>query len=55
MTVMFVFVALVAANVAYAVYDSRRMETTQQMEDFYRVEFKKTYNVDKEHNALSWY
>lgn len=55
MTVMFVFAALIVANVVYAVYDHRRMQTAQQMEDFYRVEFKKTYNVDKEHNALSWY
>ena len=55
MTTLFVVFALIVANVVYAVYDHRRMQTAQQMEDFYRVEFKKTYNVDKEHNALSWY
>ena len=45
MTIMFVFVALIAANVAYSIRDSRNAETAQAMRDFYRVEYKKSYNA----------
>lgn len=48
MTVIFVFVALIAANIAYSVYDSYREEDARQIDDFYRVEFKKSYDVKKE-------
>ena len=52
MTVMFVFSALIVANVVYAVYDSRHSQTIQQMEDFYRVEFKRNYSTDREYSAF---
>ena len=52
MSVMFVFSALVVANIAYAVYDSYRSQTTQQMEEFYRVEFRKDYCMDQEYGVL---
>jgi len=52
MMMMFVFSALVVANIAYAVYDSYCSRTTEQMEDFYRVEFRKSYCMDQEYNAL---
>ena len=43
MTVLFVFAALIAANIVYSIHDSRKAETAQAMRDFYRVEYKKTY------------
>lgn len=57
MTAIFVFAALIVANIAYSVYDSRRAETARQMDDFYRVEFKKSYGVKNEQNAVlnGWY
>lgn len=57
MTVIFVFAALIAANIAYSVFDSRRAEDARQMDDFYRVEFKKSYDVRRETNPASsnWY
>ncbi|MCI6375136.1 MAG: hypothetical protein MR821_07570 [Clostridiales bacterium] len=57
MTVIFVFAALIAANIAYSVIDSRRAEDARQMDDFYRVEFKKSYDVRRETTPASsnWY
>ena len=57
MTVIFVFVALIAANIAYSVYDSYREEDARQIDDFYRVEFKKSYDVRRETTPASnnWY
>ena len=57
MTVIFVFAALIAANIAYSVYDSRREEDARQMDDFYRVEYKKSYDVRRETTPASnnWY
>lgn len=57
MTVIFVFAALIAANIAYSVIDSRRAEDARQMDDFYRVEFKKSYDVRRETAPASsnWY
>lgn len=57
MTVIFVFAALIAANIAYSVYDSRRAEDARQMDDFYRVEYKKSYDVRRETTPASnnWY
>ena len=52
MTVIFVFVALIAANVAYSIHDARRCETDRQMDDFYRVEFKKSYDVKRETESV---
>ena len=52
MSVMFVFSALVVANIVYAVYDSFCSRTAQQMEDFYRGEFRKNYSAEKEYNAF---
>ena len=48
MTAIIVFASLIAVNVAYTVYDARRAETARQMDDFYRVEFKKTYNLNSD-------
>ena len=57
MTVIFVFAALIAANIAYSVIDSRRAEDARQMDDFYRVEYKKSYDVRRETTPASnnWY
>ena len=57
MTVIFVFAALIAANIAYSVVDSRRAEDARQMDEFYRVEFKKSYDVKRETTpaSTSWY
>ncbi len=52
MTAMFVFVALIVANVAYQIYDGRRSEAFRQMDDYYRVEFKKSYNAANESRAM---
>ncbi|MDO5378502.1 MAG: hypothetical protein Q4G52_09230 [Clostridia bacterium] len=48
MTAIFVFFALIAANIVYSVYDSRRIEAARQMDDFYRVEYKKSYGIKRE-------
>ena len=57
MTVIFVFAALIAANIVYSVIDSRRAEDARQMDDFYRVEFKKSYDIRRETTSAStnWY
>ena len=56
MTALLVFIALIAANVAYSIHDARRCETDRQMDDFYRVEFKKSYSISNENNVLSsWF
>ena len=48
MTAIYVIAALIAVNVAFAIYDSRRAETARQIDDYYRVEFKKTYQLTSE-------
>ena len=55
MTAMIVFAALIAVNVAYSIYDSRRAETARQIDDYYRVEFKKTYNLANEQTSMGMY
>ncbi len=57
MTALFVFVALIAVNVAYSIRDARRTETARQMDDFYRVEYKKSYGVRDEEATMAngWY
>lgn len=56
MTAIAVFTALIVANVAYSIYDNRRNEFAQQMDDFYRVEYKKTYAVRSRTDAArGWY
>lgn len=57
MTAIMVFAALIVANVVYSVYDSRRTEAARQIDDFYRVEFKKSYVAKNGNNATleSWY
>ena len=55
MTVLFVFLALIVANVVYSIRDSRKAESAQAIRDFYRVEYKKSY-ANSEREALgSWY
>ena len=57
MTALFVFIALIAANIAYSIHDARRSETNRQMDDFYRVEYKKTYGLRSEEASIAngWY
>lgn len=55
MTAIIVFAALIAVNVAYSIYDSRRAETARQIDDYYRVEFKKTYQLTNEQNTVGMY
>jgi len=55
MTAMIVFAALIAVNVAYSIYDSRRAETARQIDDYYRVEFKKTYQLTSEQYSANMY
>ncbi len=43
MTAMFVFAALAVASIVYTVVDNNRMDTERQIDDFYRIEHKKTY------------
>ena len=52
MTSMFVFVALIAANIAYQIYDSRHAEADRLMNEYYRVEHKKSYNIANEARAM---
>lgn len=56
MTAIFVFAALAAASIVYTVVDNSRMETEQQIDDFYRVEYKKTYDAQSGEAAVSaWF
>ena len=55
MTAIVVFAALIAVNVAFAIYDSRRAETARQIDDYYRVEFKKNYNLANEQTSMGMY
>ncbi len=55
MTAIVVFLALIVANIAYSVYDSRRAETARQIDDYYRVEFKKSYQLSNEQNTVGMY
>ena len=55
MTAIFVFAALIIASVAYSVFDGRRAEAARRMDDFYRVEFKKSYVVKDEIAAQNWF
>ena len=55
MTAVFVFAALIVVNVAYCIYDGRSAEAARQIDDFYRVEFKKSYGVKDEIATQSWY
>ena len=55
MTAVFVFAALIIVNIAYCVYDGRRADAARQIDDFYRVEFKKTYRAKEKTITESWY
>lgn len=55
MTAVFVFAALIVVNAAYCIYDGRSEEAARQMDDFYRVEFKKNYGVREDALTQSWY
>ena len=55
MTVMFVFLAMIVANVVYAIRDSRKAESAQAMREFYRVEYKKSYASSEPTVMSSWY
>lgn len=43
MTTLFVVFALIVANVAYMISDACQTESARQMNDFYRVENKKSF------------
>ncbi|MBQ4265872.1 MAG: hypothetical protein IJB85_10195 [Clostridia bacterium] len=45
MTAMIIFAALVAASIAYSIYDNRCDEVARQIDDYYRIEFKKSYQL----------
>lgn len=55
MTAIFVFAALIVVNVAYCVLDGRRAEAARQMDDFYRVEFRKSCGAKDDVLTQSWY
>ena len=57
MTVILVFAALIAASVAYSIYDGRKAEASSHMRDFYRVEYKKTYKTSNADISVlnGWY
>lgn len=50
MTAMYVFAALAVASVVYTVVDDRRLDTERQIDDFYRVEHKKSYLAHNGYN-----
>lgn len=52
MTAIIVFSVLIAANIAYSIYDTRRAETARQIDDYYRVEFKKSYQLSNEQYSM---
>jgi len=51
MTTLYVVLTLAAACIAYSIYDARREEAIHQMNDFYEVEYKKTFVAQNE-NAM---
>ena len=55
MTAVFVFAALIVVNAVYCIYDGRSEEAARQMDDFYRVEFKKNYGAREDALTQSWY
>ena len=55
MTAVFVFAALIVVNVAYCVSDGRRADAARQIDDFYRVEFKKSYGAKESTLTEGWY
>ena len=55
MTAVFVFAALIVVNAVYCIYDGRSEEAASQMDDFYRVEFKKNYGAREDALTQSWY
>ena len=55
MTAIIVFAALIAVNVAYSIYDGRRAEPARQIDDYYRVEFKKSYQLANEQGTATMY
>ena len=55
MTAVFVFAALIVVYAVYCIYDGRSEEAARQMDEFYRVEFKKNYGVREDALTQSWY
>lgn len=51
MTSIIILAALVAASIAYSIYDNRCDNLARQIDDYYRVEFKKSYCISNEHGA----
>ena len=52
MTAIIVFSVLIAVNIAYSIYDTQRAETARQIDDYYRVEFRKTYPLSDEQYGM---
>ncbi|MBR2942006.1 MAG: hypothetical protein IKB82_01280 [Clostridia bacterium] len=48
MTTLYVVLALAAGYIAYSIYDARRDDAIHQMNDFYEVEYKKSFVVQNE-------
>ena len=53
MTALYVFLALIAADVVYSIYDNRQSDTLEQMDDFYAVEQKKCFAERNELAAMA--
>jgi len=54
MTALYIFLALVAAYVVYAIYDARRDDAMNQVNAFYQAEYKKSFTQQNEYAAMGW-
>ena len=52
MTVLFVFVALLIANFLFTRWDDKRVEESRRLQDFYRIEYKKSYDATVDTNWM---
>lgn len=54
MTALYAVLALVAAYVVYALYDVRRDDAMNQVNEFYQAEHKKSFTQQNEYAAMGW-
>lgn len=52
MIALYVFLALVAADIVYSIYDNHQSDALEQMDDFYAVEQKKCFLERNELSAM---
>ena len=52
MTVLFVFVALLIANFLFTRWGDKRVEESRRLQDFYRIEYKKSYDATVDTNWM---